>query len=615
MLGLLFFALSLSAGYTILSWCVPFFSVWLRWVAGGVVGIVLAAWSSFLFALPTNIGIGIALSYILLLVISVLGWRKYHEPRVKAKYSWWIFGITFVILAGYLYSLHALRIGDAGAWYVPGYSWGDTPLHMTLMSSVAYQDHVPLYFPIFYQSSLSYPFLVDFYSGVLLRLGVSWQLSLFLPNILLFLSGCYLSVQVVYAVTKRVKVAVLQLLLFLFAGSSWGLVEMFQQYGIQGTKAVLLNDYTNMGDKFLNFANPVTSHFLPQRSFEIGFAVAMLIILLLIKTIQESHKSGYSLWVAAVLTGLLPLLHVHSFFVVLLIWGLLSVALLLRRDGTPRHWYVAILVLVVIALPQLWWQFISTYHDGFGRWYTGWMRPASQTVLEFWWRNIGLELPLLIAVPWVLWRIKNRYLTVLVSASVIIAIAANLRIFQPNDFDNMKILLYAYWGLMIPTAWILVKIWDRKLAPIAFLVFILLTGSGILAVVRETRPEQSYALFTKSDIQTAADLRSVLPINARVLTMSEHNNIVPTLTGRAILVGYDGWLWSYGIQYTPEMNARADILTGAIDSEQLIKQYGLTHLVLSDVELAQYGIDLSVLTEKYQVIYAQNGWYVFKLTQ
>jgi hypothetical protein len=130
---------------------------------------------------------------------------------------------------------------------------------------------------------------------------------------------------------------------------------------------------------------------------------------------------------------------------------------------------------------------------------------------------------------------------------------------------------------------------------------------------REILPQTNYQLFSPNDIAVATDLKTILPIDARVLTLQETNNVVSTLTGRYVLSGYSGWLWTYGINSGPEENARTDILAGNTDSSQLIAQYGLTDLVLNDDEIAADGIPYAWLVQTYPEIYNQKGWHVFVL--
>ena len=95
---------------------------------------------------------------------------------------------------------------------------------------------------------------------------------------------------------------------------------------------------------------------------------------------------------AGVAAGLLPLVHAHSFVVVMAMAGCL--ALLQIRW---REWITFFVVASVIAVPQLLW---STMHSAvnagsFFAWEVGWDHGQENPVF-FWFKNTGVFIPLLL---------------------------------------------------------------------------------------------------------------------------------------------------------------------------------------------------------------------------
>jgi len=589
--------------------------------SSAVLGIVLSSWLFFLTGWLLGYGIGVPVSLILcgLVLIGSWVWQRKGAPSIArdelVMIGWrvWVrifLSLLVVVGAGYIVFRHSLPIQD-GIWYQPGYSWSDLSLHMSLISNVAYQPSFRFTLPIYYTGSLSYPFLVDVFSGILLRMGGSWQLALFLPTVTLLLSLVQLSLSVVGKMLKSVRAAWIHLLLFLCSGSAWGLYLFIQDAHTQGVAVAAQGlDYTNIEQgEGLFFANSVTSHLLPQRGFLLGMAIALFIIFLFL---QPRMKKYYGF--LGVLVGLLPFIHVHTFFV---LWGLMLCLLIADSIQTKRwssSYWLPLGVALVCACPQLIWQLHTTYHQAFGSWYLGWARPADVPLGVFLLKNFGIALLFFASSFWVAKKYFSgrAVLQAILWLSWLIITVVHIRIFQPNPFDNMKFLLYGYWGISLVTAFLLAR-WSRYWygALVGLICLVLLCGSGALAIVREFSVE--YQEFTPQEVRFAQDVRTLIPVDAHVLTTIRHNHPLPTLTGRRILLGYTGWLWSYGIAYEGIEQDVQHIWQGGADASELLKKYDVQYVVFSDQEVYPTRINLAFFLQHSDLMYHQNGWYIFKV--
>ena len=191
-----------------------------------------------------------------------------------------------------------------------------------------------------------------------------------------------------------------------------------------------------------------------------------------------------------------------------------------------------------------------------------------------------------------------------------IALAANLYIFQPNPWDNMKFLTYALYFLSLPVAYMLSRWWKRAW-PAVLLLLASLTLSGGLAIGRDLH--LNYPVVTGTDLIIAAKVRQLLPEDALVVTTDRHNNPIPVLTGRRVLMGYPGWLWSYGIDYQPLALEVKQIFSGGSQADRLIAKHGITHLILAEKDAASVGFNLSYYQTHYQLQYQGDGWWIFNL--
>jgi hypothetical protein len=76
--------------------------------------------------------------------------------------------------------------------------------------------------------------------------------------------------------------------------------------------------------------------------------------------------------------------------------------------------------------------------------------------------------------------------------------------------------------------------------------------------------------------------------NAVFAVADEHNNPIPTLAGRRELIGYPGWLWTYGLPDYVQKGVDAKlILDGDAATPALVKKYGITYVMIGPQELAQ----------------------------
>jgi hypothetical protein len=134
---------------------------------------------------------------------------------------------------------------------------------------------------------------------------------------------------------------------------------------------------------------------------------------------------------------------------------------------------------------------------------------------------------------------------------------ANLVITQPWNWDNTKLLSYWYLVVAIPLAWLLTQVprgaWLRGLATVATVT---LVASGILAElaglegrsnVLQTAPSGATAsLAGPAELTVAREVERRTSPRAIFLTEGQPNDPVTSLAGRTALLGYYGWLWSYG---------------------------------------------------------------------
>ncbi|HEX7836016.1 MAG TPA: hypothetical protein VF469_01070, partial [Kofleriaceae bacterium] len=520
--------------------------------------------------------------------------------------SWLALGLLLAVL----FHGHMFHV-EAGGLYTGGSSYGDLALHATLTNHFAASE-VSFASPLVAGERLTYPFLGDFLVACLVRGG--WSLSTG------FAVTGWLSIMIALGMIQALALrlfgsraaATLAVWLIVLSGSAVGAWYAVDELATHGLPAQLgdLPNYSHMRPRGVVFANFVCDFFLPQRALVAalpGFWAAAWAL-----AVGAQTRSRAAIVLAGAAFGLLPLLHVHSFLVGLGLVGWLAVWHVARERSSLRVWAAALAAMLALSAPQLAWQFGQSWSSGFGGWGPGWLAPSGGW-WWFWLRQWGAALVLVPAVVWFAIRHDRRFLLPFVVAALLLFGAANLYRFQPHDWDNMKFLVYAYMMLAIAIAGWLARVLTggvvRRVA--AALAVVALTATGAVSVAREADLHEQLA--STADLALAADLERVLPPDARVLTTDQHNHVVPMLTGRTVVMGYRGWLWTHGIDYHQLERDVARMFVPDVDAPQLFARYGVTHVYVGPGERHTYHAALDRFRKRYRSVLVRGDVEVFDI--
>jgi hypothetical protein len=341
---------------------------------------------------------------------------------------------------------------------------------------------------------------------------------------------------------------------------------------------------------------PLFAWWLPQRSLLYGFSGA-LVALLLVVTAARTPRRGYeSFALAGVLLGLMPLIHIHTLIAMALVCAVLAI------HWRHRGWLVLLAVTAVVAAPRL-LSLLTGPHGSaaagnlFPTVEPGWMYLPGQARPElslgsflgavgglvraaispqywgFWIANTGVAVPLcaVVAIAVALSRARGRArevarrvlsvfpedLVPVVLGFLAVFLVANVVVFQSWDWDNTKLLAYWYLGAALLIATLVTRWWRgwwRRTAAAVMATTVLLTGVLVLVRFLPSTPPQDaiggpYTSATSQDVHLAGAVASSTPSGAVFLTDGKPNDPVLTLAGRTAVMGYYGWLWSYGTNF------------------------------------------------------------------
>lgn len=520
-------------------------------------------------------------------------WQNTDEAE---ETSMILVSLPFMILITVLFWGHVLVLKDS-AFYGGQTTYGDLSMHLGMVTSIARQGIFPPEYSILPGARLSYPFLTNSLSASLYLFGTPLRWSVILPS----LAMSFVCFAGFFILAKKLsgnnKSAVFAVLLFFITG---GLGFIYFLGDAQMFKEIFTGFYrtpTNIPEMNLRWVNVICDMMVPQRTTLMGWSVLIPCMLILYSGMKKKlekaslHKNFFiankELILAGVIAGLMPMVHTHSFLALgILCVGALIAGLFVRRINPNRYigGFLAFLIpVLILAVPQLlFW--IFTQSEGFVKKHLDWVNDGWPW-LKFWVINIGL--PFILIIPAFIWG-RRKYLLPFVGATLIY-IVAEIIVFQPNLYDNNKLLLVWYMIMCIIVGDFLRFLIDRikfkavKIAVATVLVVVLFT-SGALTIIREVKSNGEYMLFSPEHIEAAKAIDEKAPKDTMILTGRQHLNAPAALSGRNIYAGSSTYLFFHGFNLNERHNKANSMYTDPENSAQILKEENIDYVYLSSYE-------------------------------
>lgn len=607
-------------------------------------------------------------------------WGKGELSKVVSlfrgrKFLWFI---TLVWVFFCYLVWHSFRWED-GVVYSSQATYGDMSMHLSFITSLANQQDFPPDYSLLPGVKLSYPFLSDSISSSLYQLGASLRMAYVLPmwaaggQVLFGLYAFFCRM------TSGRKQAAFSWLFFVFNGGMGFLY--FLGGGAENFTRIFTAFYqtpTNLIGENIRWVNVVVDMMLPQRATLFGWAVLFPGLYLLYRGVFQGEKRGYLL--AGLMAGAMPMIHTHSFLAMGLVcgtwmiyalckglfwetgaakvgkaliliglplfavvkelvrgaeessgflWaaGVMLVACLaligflvgetIRRRSLSRvlsTWGVLAVAACVPALPQLlYWTFRQAGAGNFIRGHFGWV-IGDDSYLGFYLKNIGLVAILgLLGLLFAKSREFSKYTPVMT-----IWLLAELVEFQPNDYDNNKLLYPAFAFLCCAAAqWTCqglscLRKKQAKVGAAAGLVA-LTSVSAVLTMGREA--VASYELFGSGSLELSAWVEEHTDPHSVILTDQRHNNEIASLTGRDVVCGSPSYLYYHGLPYWENQQAVEISYQQPESAGALLEQLGVDYILISDFERNSYQVDESAFDRLYTRVYDDGSRVLYQVTK
>lgn len=482
------------------------------------------------------------------------------DPKNKTVETLWLERLTVVFIMYLSYRHFLYMFYEVGAEFktLNVNNYGDLPLHINYIRQVAGGSSFPWVNPSFSLDLLRYPLGIDLYNALWEAIGVRLPAHLFIV-------GLVCSAMIV----RMVRIA----------ASWWGLIGLYLSGGFAGWTS------TNASPTEIQAALAWKNIFLAVITTQRGFLFALPAGLYLILRARKPEKLS---WTFGLMWGALAFFHLHTFAIVSLIIGGEA---LLRRD--VRRFFNSLLIAVPIGSAFVFYSSMGLKSGSFIRWQWGWTNTQLSTFnyLNY---NFGPYLYLVFGFgfyfaaqaflnrkePDYNSQVAQRYFL----HFALFILFFNL-IVAPWDWDNIKVLIWPY--LLILGAWATV---NHQLRPGFQTVFAVLIGfSGFTAVVPTLVSTSSAAgIYQQGELAKVKAALSQVPRASVFAAATTHNHPL-TFFGRERAIGYEGHLWSHGIQSQDQVAKLKKIFADDPAWRELARELRITHIYWGNDERTLFG--------------------------
>lgn len=630
MLGILWFLFWQAVGLLITAVAFRVKRRAVRLWLGSVLGSVLSMWApvpfSFLQGFTTashltSLSVGLISAGLALGRLKkrpVIGLPDPDDPAGDKPLLWLL--PPFFLVCAVMVLNHTLRpSGDA--LYTGQCTYGDMSMHLGFIGSIATQGAFPPHYNIFPDGKLCYPFLCDSISSSLYLLGSSLRTAYIFPMLFAF-AQCFAGFWFLAREICREKGAATLAFVLFFLNGGLGIIHFFgEEYTFRNIFTGFYETPTNLIEKQIRWVNVLVDMMLPQRATLFGWAALFAALYLLFRAVFRADRSG---WLpAGILGGLLPMIHTHSFFAL----GLVAFCWLVYsfiRDGFCkdfiRSWSLFGFTAVGLAIPQLLiWTFQSVGgNESFLRLGFDWVNGGQENWLWFWFRNVG---PVFLLAP-LAFLFGEKEDQAIFSGAILIFVLAELVLFQPNPYDNNKLLYIWYLFSCLLTADFVLRQLAKLHSPagkglVLGLLLLVCTNAALLSLGREVisgTDKYGYELFNPDEVQAAEWVKENTKADALFLTSDNHDNAPAVLTGRNILCGSGSYLYYHGLNYGAVQQQARAMLTDAGTFERYRQEYGIDYVWMGNYERALSGCIDGYLASTYPAVFSSPNVIIYMLS-
>ncbi len=485
-------------------------------------------------------------------------------------------------------------------------TWGDWAAHISYASPFAYRPPTNWFtaHPLIYGQKFSYHFMADAISGWLIKAGTDTVTAFIVPSIVTTLLLLLLLYTFYHQILHSARQSFLAVTIFLTSGGLgfWRFIADLLQKPSLETLMFPPQEYTHLAQFNIEMLNTVTGMLIPQRALLLGVP-ATLLLLIILRVWMRKNFNGVSLIKQISLgtaIGLLPIIHTHTYITLFILISVLFIFSL--RNW--RKWLTIGLAAAISSFLIYLYFYNGSIDESFLSLRPIWLagnNPKYPGPLNFWWLNWGLFLPFaLIGIT-----TRKLYKNPLIVGGIITFIIGNLISFQPMIISNDRILLWSYLILSAPAASFLAFLWrqGKISAIVTMLLFTMITASGFIDLWRITNTDKlQITLLTKDSLSTAKKFRETIDSSSTILTSTAHDHWIRTHTGNQTLLGYTGWIYTYGFNYEDIHQDIIKMYQGKETTPKLLNKYNIDYVLIGPSELGEFGANENYYKQNYSAI-------------
>lgn len=623
-LSILYLLLFLAVGFAAARRFVPDGGLSLVLPLGCGFGVALLAALPALFSLVLGFGVSAAaLAAIVAAVLLFLMLRNTRStaplPRDPDRLAMLCCLLPVLVITGYLLHTHILHEVD-GTLHTGQSCYGDLPMHLGFIEYIAQSGEFPPTYPLLGgEHRFGYPFLCESVSSVFRVLGADLRTAYLLPVVPAFISAFGMFWQLARRVLQSAGKACLAFYLF-FMGSGFGFVYFLGSAAdFAGIFSGFYTTPTNYTVENIIWVNPIVDLMIPQRATLFGWSILLPALYLLWRFCYEGQTR---LWLPLALLVLpLPLLHTHSALALVLLCLVSGFYTLLHRPRTRQvllPWLGLALLCGIAWLGEMMPTVLAQSLDGQNmlRLHFNWVNNTGDGTLKdnyFWFyiKNIGVVYLLLIPA----WLHAERRQRWLYGGGLLIWALAEVVVFQPNTYDNNKLLyVWHMLGCLLVAQLLTDAVARLRAQPVRVLAlgsicFFAMFGS-VLTVAREALSD--YQHWSADEIALAEHVARNAESDALFLTSDRHTNPVFSLAGRCILCGSGSYVYYHGMDYSNEYAAMR-LLYEAPDAS-ILGLWGVDYVVFDASVTAEFTAGEGWYAARYPVWYENGSCRVYQIT-
>lgn len=500
-----------------------------------------------------------------------------------------------------------------GKFYWAGYVsvWGDWSTHLAYIANFANRNILLPYNPQYSGEHFRYHFAADLISGILMKLGLTITQATVLPSFFCTIALIY-TVYVFYlCLHKKKSIAIVSSLLFFFNGGFgififlFNLLILHHGYPTYPPLFTLTRDDAS-GIRWMNF---FLAEFIPQRAFLLGAPITIYVLTQLWHIYESGieHITKKKALAISLITGVMPLIHFHSFFVLVFVLLYIFIYSTIKNRKLSLDW-------VWLFLPAILTSFVLMY-EVFGgmprgsiRFQIGSIGPANIfQLIWFWFLNTGV---MSLLIPFAFFKSSHK-VRVFYYPFLTLFILSNLFVFQSDPWDNRKFLLY--WYLLsagLAGSFLVSLIQSGKMVLAVVLLYFSIISGLVDCVNLLDTDKQKYQWFSKTDMEFSKSIRAMTDKNAIFLTAPTNTFVTITL-GRQIVMGWDHWLQNYGYATKPRRADIDAIYTDLDHSSELIKKYSIDYIVVGETERKMYTISTDATSQFKKILLKDDNTVVY----